>query len=174
MPTVEELVQRIEGLEERLRAAEDVQAIVRLKGHYAELVDARYTRDGVKDEAEVARLAREIGQLFTADAVWDGGPGLGLCEGRDAIRERLAKPTLRFAWHYFVKPRIEVSGDTARGTWDILSPCTTARGKPMWMAGVERDEYARGDGIWRHTRMALELVFMSPYESGWAPRERAE
>jgi hypothetical protein len=162
------LERRVEALEARLRVVEDVDAIQRLKARYAQLVDARYTRDGPKPRAELEPIASDIAALFSDDAVWDGGAGLGLCTGRAAIRERFLEPTLHFSWHYFMKPRIEVSGDEAHGTWDILSPCTTREGRAMWMAGVEKDEYVRSGDFWLHSRMQLDVVFMAPYERGWA------
>ncbi len=67
-----------------------------------------------------------------------------------------------------MKPRIEVEGDSARGRWDILSPCTTRDGRPHWMAGVEDDEYAKVDGRWLHSRMQLRVVFLAPHDVGWA------
>ena len=170
MTSPDSLEARVEALERRLRAVEDVQAIQRLKARYAQLTDARYHRKGVKDAAEVEPLAREIAALFTEDAVWDGGPALGVCEGREAIFERFRAPTLRFSWHYFLKPEIEVEGDAARATWDILAPCTTTDGRAHWMAGAEDDEYARVDGAWLHRRMKLRVVFMAPYDEGWAKR----
>jgi len=160
----------IRALEARVRALEDVEAIRRLKALYAELVDARYADGAVRDRAEVEKLADRIAALFTEDAVWDGGGALGVCRGRAAIRERMAAPTLHFSWHYFVKPRIEVEGDTARGRWDILAPCTTREDRPIWMAGVEDDGYARVDGCWLHTAMKLTVVFMAPHDRGWARR----
>ena len=98
MTTIEELARRVDDLEVRLRAAEDVQAIQRLKAHYAELVDARYTRrDGVKSAAQVQALARQIADLFAPDAVWDGGSGLGVCTGREEVYRRMCEPTLEFS-----------------------------------------------------------------------------
>lgn len=164
-----DLETRIALLESRLRAVEDADALARLKARYGQLVDARYTRRGARPREELAPIAREIAGLFSADAVWDGGAGLGVCHGREQIYQRFAEPTLQFSWHFFLKPDLHVQGDTARGTWDILSPCTTAQGRPMWMVGVEHDEYVREDGVWRHRSMRLEVVFMAPYERGWAP-----
>ena len=172
MASIEALEQRVEALEARLRAAEDVLAIQRLKARYAELVDARYGPEGPLVRPELERLAGEIAALFSQDAVWDGGASLGVARGRDAIRERLAKPTLQFSWHFFVKPRIEVAGDSARGRWDLLSPCTTTSGRAMWMTGVEEDEYVRVGDAWLHQSMRLEVVFMAPYERGWAPKPK--
>ncbi len=166
--TSQELERRVLELEERLRAVEDVAAIQRLKAHYGRLADARYGRRGARPPDELARIAREIASLFTEDAVWDGGPALGRCEGRAEIEKRFREPTLRFSWHYFVKPHIEVAGDEGRATWDILAPCTAADGTAMWMAGFEEDEYQRVEGSWLHRRMRLGVVFMAPHATGWS------
>ena len=163
-----ELAERVEALERRVRAAEDVDAIQRLKARYGQLVDARYDRKGPKGAAELETLAGQIADLFSADAVWDGGAGLGECRGREAIRQRFLQPTLRFSWHFFVKPHIEVDGDRAHGTWDILAPCTAQDGTPMWMAGVEDDRYVREGGRWLHESMKLRVVFMAPHAKGWS------
>jgi hypothetical protein len=80
----------------------------------------------------------------------------------------MAQPTLLFSWHYFVKPKIVVDGDQARGRWDLLAPCTTADGRPHWMAGVEDDEYRKVEGVWLHSAMKLRVVFLAPHETGWA------
>jgi hypothetical protein len=173
--SLEDTVRRLEA---RLRTVEDVQAIERLKARYGELVDRRYGPRGVVAAEELDVLANEIAALFTEDAVWDGGKVLGLCRGRTEIRERFREPTLLFSWllfswHFFVKPRIEVDGDRARGTWDILAPCTTRDGKAQWMAGVEEDEYERGEAGWIHRSMKLRVVFLAPYERGWAARPTA-
>ena len=162
----------IERLEARLRALEDAEAIRRLKARYAELVDARYHRGAPRDAAELERLAGEIAQLFSESAVWDGG-ALGVCTGRDAIRERMAQPTLHFSRHYFVNPRIDVDGDRARARWELLAPCTSRDDRAMWMAGVEDDEYVREGGVWLHSRMRLAVHFFAPHEHGWAKRPGA-
>jgi hypothetical protein len=165
------LTRRIEALEARLRVTEDVQAIHRLKTRYAQLVDARYRKGGgVVERADLEAAARSIAETFTPDGVWDGG-ALGVCTGRDAIFDRMCQPTLSFSWHFFVKPYIEVTGDTAHGTWDILSPCTTTEGRAMWMAGVEHDRYARHEGAWLHTHMKLDVVMMAPHDRGWVKRK---
>jgi hypothetical protein len=164
------LEETVRALEARLARVEAEQEIARLKARYGALVDARYDRGGPKPRAQVEPLAQQIAELFTEDAVWDGGPGLGLCRGRAEIRERFLEPTLRFSWHYFVKPRIEVAGDRARATWDLLAPCTTREGVASWMAGVEDDEYELVHGRWLHSAMKLRVVFFAPHERGWAPR----
>jgi len=173
MADTAELESRIRSLEARIERVEGVEAICALKARYGELADQRYGPEGPKEQALLDEVAGRISLLFTEDAVWDGGAALGLCRGREAIKDRLAKPTLLFAWHYFVKPQIEVDGGRASATWDVFAPCTTQDGRPCWMAGVEHDEYERRDGEWLHSRMRLDTVFFAPYERGWVRRPPA-
>ncbi len=162
-----ELERRVADLERRVDAAESVLAIQNLKARYAQLVDQRYTRGSVVDEARLAEIAEQIAGLFAEDGVWDAGKALGIARGRAEIAERMRKPTLAFSWHYFVKPEIHVDGDRARARWDILSPCTTPDGQPQWMSGFEDDEYVRMGGLWLHQHMKLGVVFMAPHATGW-------
>ena len=167
MSSLEALTQEVKELRRRVEDAEAVLEIQNLKGRYAQLVDARFARGKVLDAGPLDEVAREIASLFTEDGIWDAGPPLGVAEGRAAIAERMRKPSLRFSWHYFLKPRIHVDGDRATARWDILSPCTTKDGAPHWMAGFEDDEYVRVNGVWLHRRMKLTSVFMAPHETGW-------
>lgn len=155
------------ALRARVEVLEAFQAIQNLKARYGSLADRRYTRKGPRSEPEIAAAADALVELFTEDAVWDGGATLGVAEGHDAIRARFVAPTLEFSWHYFVKPEIHVDGDEASGTWDILAPCTLQDGTAMWMSGVEHDRYRRVDGVWLHSHMRLEPVFMVPHATGW-------
>lgn len=159
---------RIYALEARIAEAEAHQAITNLKSKYGMLADARYSRGGVKSLPELEALAERVASLFTEDGVWDGGSELGVCVGRDAIRERFERPTLKYSWHFFVKPDIRVEGFVAQGTWDVLALCTTRADQAMWMVGVEHDEYACVDGEWLHTRMKLDAKLMVPHAKGWA------
>ncbi len=134
------LQQRIEQLEARLAEVEGVQAIQNLKSRYGQLADSRYGPEGVVGREELEGIADALAALFPLDAIWDGGASLGLCRGREAIRRRFLEPTLTFSWHYFVKPHIEVRGDGATGTWDILAPCTSRDDRAMLMTGYQEDE----------------------------------
>ena len=124
------------ALRARLEALEAAEAIRRLKARYAELVDSRYEGGGPRPPEALARIAGEIAELFTDDAVWDGGGGLGVQRGHEAIRARMAEPTLLFSRHYFVNPAIEVTGDRARARagscWRPARCATVAR--PGWPA----------------------------------------
>ncbi len=162
-----DLEARVAALEKRLNATEAVLEIQNLKARYATLVDQRYSRGDVVDAETLAKVSDQISELFTEDGIWDGGKAMGLSTGRAEISERMRQPTLKFSWHYFLKPEIHIDGDHAKARWDILSPCTTKDGTPHWMSGFEDDEYARVDGVWLHTKMRLTSVFLAPHATGW-------
>ena len=122
---VPSLLERIEALEARVVRAEAQGEILNLKSRYGALADARYSRKGARSQLEIDAVVDELAALFTEDAVWEGGGPLGRCAGRTAIRDRFREPTLRYAWHFFVKPDIRVEGERAEGTWDVLAIVTT-------------------------------------------------
>jgi len=167
MPTIEELAEQVAQLHQRVDTAESVLALHALKARYGELIDQRFSCGQLVDRDTLRTVTQATADLFTSDGVWDGGPQLGRQEGRAAIAARLAQPTLTFSRHLFVKPRIDVEGDRARGRWDLLCPCRRADGSSWWMCGYEDDEYARVDGVWLHRSMKLTTVFMTRVEPGW-------
>lgn len=167
MATIDDLGARIDALELRIGAAESVLAIQGLKARYGELVDARFSRGGALGPNRMEEQAVRAAALFTEDGIWDGGPGLGVAQGRAEIAARLARPTLIFSRHLFVKPRIKVDGDRATGRWDLLCPCMNPAGESLWMSGYEDDTYARIDGEWLHASMTLTTVFVAPVGAGW-------
>jgi hypothetical protein len=168
LATNDELAAQIAGLSSRVRRTEDILAIYELKARYGELVDDRYVRGAVVDEERLYAISNEIAALFTRDAVWNGGPGLGTAVGREAIADQMRRTTLVFSRHLFVKPRIRLEGDRARGRWDLLCPCKSADGTSLWMCGYEDDEYARAeDGLWLHQSMRLTTVFYSATDTGF-------
>ena len=168
MTSNDQLATEIADLRVRVRRTEDTLAIYELKARYGELVDERYSRGSVIGQRRLHDISNEIAALFTEDAVWNGGPGLGTAAGREAIADQMRRTTLVFSRHLFVKPRIRIEEDRAWGRWDLICPCKTADGTSLWMCGYEDDEYARaGDSQWLHRSMRLTTVFYSPTDAGW-------
>ncbi len=156
----------------RLHVVEADLAIRRLKATYGELADRRLEGGRPADATVVADLAARIAALFTEDATWDGGPALGVATGRDQIRARFERPTLRFSRHLFVSPSIEVTGGTATGRWEVLCPCVGRDGVSYWMSGVEDDTYRLVGHEWLHASMRMTPVFMVPVGDGWVDTVR--
>ena len=148
---------RLDGIERRLQALEDAEAIRNLKARYAALCDDHYNADG-------------IAALFTEDATWDS-PGLGRFEGREAIRGffRGAADIFSFAIHYSLNGQIHVDGDTARAQWYLFMPCTVADGnRAMWRASIDHEQYARVNGVWMFRAKRSEPLMNTSFERGWA------
>lgn len=145
-----------EDLAARIQRLEDVEAIKRLKARYCLYVDT-----GEPDK---------VADLFTADAVWDGGV-VGRYEGREAIRAfmRDLPKFLSFALHHVMNPLIEVDGDQASGHWYLIEPCTLAKtDQAVWGTATYQDRYRREDGAWRFAAVTLRPEFWTPYDQGWA------
>ena len=119
-------------LERRIRALEDIEAIKQLKYRYADACDRGYDADTLAD-------------LFTEDAIWDGGV-FGRYDGQEAIRNyfRGVSSDIVFAMHYMMNPIIEVDGDEARGAWYLFQTCTFAEGNtPILGAAKYAERYQR-------------------------------
>ena len=167
MGTTEELLAELAGLRRRVIRAEGVLAIQDLKARYAELVDQRFSKGQIVDADTLTMVADRAAGLFTTDGVWDGGPGLGRAMGREAIAARLREPTVAYARHFFLNPRIVIHEETATGRWEVLSPCRMPDGTSYWMTGYEDDEYVYHGDTWLHRSMKLTTVFMAPVQAGW-------
>lgn len=147
-----------EDLEARVRRLEDIEAIRLLKARYCDLCDRGYDADGLME-------------LFTEDAVWDGGL-FGRYEGTRRIR-RFFEATgeiVRFAKHYVTNSVIEVDGDGATGRWYLLQTATMpseAGDRAVWGAARYDERYRRTPGGWKFTSVALEWDFWTPHDEGW-------
>lgn len=142
-----------------VRRLSDIEDIRRLKHRYCALCDAGYDAD---------RLA----ELFTEDAVWDGGP-IGAHEGREAIRRFFEGSPKRVPWalHMVTNPIIDVDGDAATGQWYLWEPLVYALpggDEAWWMSARYDDRYRRTAEGWRFARVAITMKLLAPYDSGWS------
>jgi len=148
----------LKALEKRIQVLEDIEAIKNLKAAYAAVCDDKYNPP-------------KAVQLFTQDAVWDGGKDFGVHKGRKAIKkffEGVAQ-NIVFAVHYFLQPVIKINkdGKTASGKWYLWQACTLKGVGAVWIAGLEYDKYRKVNGKWLMSEMKLKLFILSPYEKGW-------
>ena len=113
-----------------------------------------------------------MADLFTEDAIWDGGV-FGRYDGQEAIRNyfRGVSSDIVFAMHYMMNPIIEVDGDEARGAWYLFQACTFAEGNtPILGAAKYAERYQRFHGTWKFRHLQLISIFWTPYEEGWVKR----
>ena len=149
-----------QSIESRIQRLEDIEAIKQLKARYCSLCDEGYDAD---------RLA----ELFTDDAIWDGG-SLGVAVGREKIRKFFENTpaVMPFAVHMVMNPVIEIDGDTATGCWYLFQAATF---KPidsaLWGSARYDEEYVRVDGDWKFKSLCLTSRFWTPYADGWEKRQ---
>jgi ketosteroid isomerase-like protein len=139
-----------------------MEEIRQLKATYCGYCDQGYDAD---------RLA----ELFTRDAIWDGGERFGLHRGRDAIRAFFSgiSERITLAAHFVTNPVIELhpSGKTAKGRWITLMPATMAAEKgpeAVWLAARYDDRYVRERDGWKFEQVRVSLFFLATHREGWA------
>ena len=110
-----------DDLAQRIQTLESVEAIKKLKARYCAFCDNQYDADG-------------IAELFTEDAVWDGGK-FGRHEGREAIRTFFqgAAEIFPFAVHNVMNPILRWTRIPPRAS-GICSAVYPGRGQPGRLA----------------------------------------
>ena len=120
--------------------------------------------EGVADLEEIKRLKYKylrcldtkdwhgIAEVFTADATAAYSGGAYTAEGRDAIVDFLVRnmgSETFHSSHRCTHPEIDVSGDTAEGTWALDDTVIdTSLGILIQGAAFYEDTYVRSDGRW--------------------------
>lgn len=145
------------SLEERVRELEDLEAIRRVKLRYARLNDMQDTD--------------AIVEMFTDDAVWDGGMEFGRYEGHEAIRSFFNSAWKDLTWsvNLVTNPEIQIapSGEEATGSWRLWEPAIIS-GRAVWMSGLYIDRYRKTNGEWLISYCQIKFDFISPFDFGWA------
>ena len=148
------------GLEQRLRALEDVETIRKLRARYIEACDGGW-------EGRASHDTEKILSFFTEDCVWEGA--YGRREGRNALRKYYEEGSASdsLAYHILSSPDIEVNGDVATGKWHLTILLTLPDKSSLLVGGVLDDEYARTTEGWRIKRTRFSLALTGKHENGW-------
>lgn len=149
----------MQELAKKIQTLEDIEAIKQLKYEYALRCDRAINEKDPEPFFEV----------FTEDAIWDVG-AFGRYEGKTAIRavafEVLSKQ-IKFTYHFFTNPLLEVNGDEATGKWYLWAVYTMADGQDMVLVGYEDEKYRKVDGKWLIAECALGADSFAPLKEGW-------
>jgi uncharacterized protein (TIGR02246 family) len=145
-------------LERRITRLEDIEAIKQLKALYCEICD---------DDHDPQRIT----SVFTEDGIWEGR-GIGRAEGATEIRALFERfqAAMSYSHHMTMNPRIEVTGDTATGSWYFFGPFTFRKSnQARWQATRYQEDYVKVDGVWRIRHLRIRgPSMMADYETGWA------
>ena len=162
----------LEELERRIQVVEDVEAIRKLKIRYGQLVDARFDSSGrLKEQKELDSIAQEIVELFSDDGAWDRGEELGILKGKKQLYDHFRLPGYSFHAHYFLNDYIVPEGDKASAHWYLWMPGTKEDGTAFWLSAVTDDTYTKTNGNWLFTLVKSHILFLTPYDQGWAKQK---
>ncbi|WP_414900256.1 nuclear transport factor 2 family protein [Sphingomonas flavalba] len=125
-----------------------MEEIRQLKHRYGAYVDQAIMNPTPEHAALLA-------SVFVEDTVLNFPGMMGRIEGREAIirlfTEAVPKGT-RLSWHSFHSPVIDISGDTARGSWTMLALVVRhaqTTPEPVKIYGRYADEFVRTDDGWK-------------------------
>lgn len=144
----------------RLERFEAIEAIGNLMADYTHFFDTGWSGAG--------RDAAKVGAVFTEDAVWGGDTGVQ--HGRAKIEAWCTKygHAAKMSLHIAMNPKIEVDGDTAKGSWSGLIPMVTPAGEAIWVGGRYNCDCVRTESGWKFSRMYFQTAFQTPYDEGFA------
>jgi hypothetical protein len=143
-----------EELTRQLTEMQDIEAIKRLMAEYCDIADDDHNQD-------------RIVSIFAEDGIWEGEPYRA--QGHAEIRALFEgfREGISFSQHNAFNPRIEVDGNTAHGSWNMLGPFTYRENdRRYWIIARGEDDYVKVDGVWKfqhHRGYGME----APYEEGW-------
>ncbi|MEM7744005.1 MAG: nuclear transport factor 2 family protein [Pseudomonadota bacterium] len=149
-------------LETRIDRLESIEDIKKLKHIYMGWCDLGYPPD-------------KLGPLFETEAVWTSAV-FGHHANRAAIEEFFGGVSAQivFAAHLAMNFVIDVDGETAKGRWRMLMPCTMMEhGEKIsrWILGDYDEEYVRKDGKWLFRKIDFLVNFSVPATQSWAGQE---
>jgi hypothetical protein len=138
--TTEEMEKRLEALEKRVRATEDIQEIHELQRRYINAVICTEWDDCADCFAENGKVDVYLHEPVT---------------GREAIRkwykEELSKTHVGKEGDVLVHPEITLDGDKAKGKWLLyMMYCYPRTGQSLfWVQGFYDMDYVRENGKWK-------------------------
>jgi len=153
--------------------ADPMKRLARLEAEQAaRRVMTRYMR--LCDQPDDGFPIAELGELFTRDAIWEGGgstygAAFGQHKGRDAIMafiEGFRNPTSHFTLnvHFLTSEDIRAGDDeTAEGSWIMLQLSTYADGHSSVLSARITARFAVEGGVWRIARFRTENLFNAPW-----------
>ena len=154
---------KLEELEARLAALEDVDAIKRLKYVYWRCLDTRRWD--------------ELATCFTADATVEYGAGEYRFQGPEAIigfLRRALGESGHIGIHHGHQPEIDLTGPaTARGTWALDNYFfNVGQNRCVRIGAFYHDRYEKRDGAWRIAHTGYTYVFHEEWKRDDLPSLR--
>ncbi|WP_034300563.1 nuclear transport factor 2 family protein [Herbaspirillum sp. RV1423] len=167
--TPEQLQQKLAALDARLTAVEDERAVRNVLARYMKLCD-QPCRD---------RDFPQLGDLFAADAVWEGIGALytetfGRQDGRAAIvaflGNYLAPRSTHFKMnaHFLTADAVTVNGDAAHGQWVMLQASTYEDDRSELIGARLTIDFRKQGPSWQMSHFRTQRLFSMPWNPATA------
>src|SRR5271156_6309696 len=145
---------RLEALDKRIQALEDMEAIRRLRMMYH-----HFTNEGMFDQ---------ISSLFTDDGKLDFGY-VAKAQGREEIHEVFLRVprNLDLVKQFIHNHIVDVDGDAAMGI-SYLDARYAQDGESVMVSGKFTEAYRRTEDGWKISEMVVHIYFSTPIPVGWA------
>jgi hypothetical protein len=173
--TLDEVAREVAALRAEVDALRAEGAARRLLGRYMFLCDAPLPEPGMSS----SQRCEAIGELFSADAVWEGvggthGAQFGRKVGPAAIAAHMSDffggraPAMAFNTHYLCTESLTASGDAAQGTWVQFQPWVFDDGSSVLRSSRLHVRFADTEDGWRITHYRTENLFVADLPAHWA------
>ena len=158
---LQQRVDRLEVLTQRVEALSAIKRLQHAYGHYAELglwhdFADLFADTGIGNYTTGALNRDQIRQLFLKDV---GGGQVGLKDGR-------------IYPHISMQPVVTLApdGQSAKGRWHIMAMLGGYQSTATWAGGVYENQYVLENGIWKFKEVRYISQYSGRYENpGWTP-----
>jgi hypothetical protein len=156
---LQQRVDRLEALTERVEAISSIKRLQHAYGHYAELglwhdFADLFADTGIGHYAQGSLDREGIRSLFLKEV---GGGRLGLADGR-------------IYPHISMQPVVTLAADgqSGKGRWHIMAMLGGFGGSASWAGGVYENQYVRENGVWKFKEVRYLPQYSGRYEDpGW-------
>lgn len=156
---------RLTALEVEVTRLRDIETIKQLRWDYSRACDDNHNPDWLIP-------------MFTENAeIVLNKPFSGTVSGHAALREMFENNAevngITWTLHYYLQPLIKVAPDgvTATGNWYLwelaVMPDADGNEEAVWVAGEYLDDYVKEEGVWKFSRIDVNVNLLSPYSEGW-------
>ena len=159
LAALQQRVDRLEALTQRVEAISSIKRLQHAYGHYAELglwhdFADLFADTGIGHYTQGALDREGIRALFLKEV---GGGRLGLADGR-------------IYPHISMQPVVTLAGDgqSAKGRWHIMAMLGGYERSASWSGGVYENQYVRENGVWKMKDVTYLPQYSGRYEDpGW-------
>jgi len=159
LATLQQRVDRLEALTERVEAISAIKRLQHAYGHYSELglwhdFADLFADTGIGHYTQGALDREGIRALFLKEV---GGGRLGLADGR-------------IYPHISMQPVVTLAADgrSGKGRWHIMAMLGGYERSASWAGGVYENEYMRENGVWKFKDVRYLPQYSGRYEDpGW-------